>query len=77
MIGSLIYLCASTPGIMLSVGINPLRRILRYLVLYPTLELCYPKGSTFELVGYSNSNWVGVGKFFLDPTPLERDIPSS
>ena len=35
------------------------KRILRYLVLTPTLGLWYPKGSTFELVGYSDSDWAG------------------
>ena len=72
MIGSLLYLCASRPDIMLSVGmcarfqsapkechLMAVKRILRYLVLTPTLGLWYPKGSTFELVGYSDSDWAG------------------
>jgi hypothetical protein len=63
MIGSLIYLCASRPDIMLSVGLCAhfqsapkecqfvaVKRILRYLIHTPTLGLWYPKGSTFELV---------------------------
>jgi hypothetical protein len=33
--------------------------ILRYLIHTPTLGLWYPKGSTFELVGYSYSDWAG------------------
>ncbi|KAK1606629.1 hypothetical protein QYE76_030302 [Lolium multiflorum] len=72
MIGSLLYLCASRPDIMLSVGmcarfqsapkeshLVAVKRILRYLVLTPTLGLWYPKGSTFELIGYSDSDWAG------------------
>jgi hypothetical protein len=72
MIGSLLYLCVSRPDIMLSVGLCAsfqsapkechfvvVKRILRYLVHTPTLGLWYPKGSTFDLVGYSDSDWTG------------------
>ncbi|WVZ70160.1 LOW QUALITY PROTEIN: hypothetical protein U9M48_018848 [Paspalum notatum var. saurae] len=72
MIGSLLYLCASRPDIMLSVCMcarfqaNPkechlvaVKRILRYLVHTPNLGLWYPKGSTFDLLGYSNSDHAG------------------
>jgi hypothetical protein len=72
MIGSLLYLYASRPDIMLSVCMcarfqtNPkechlmaVKRILRYLVYTPYLGLWYPKGSTFNLLGYSNSDYAG------------------
>jgi hypothetical protein len=72
MIGSLLYLCASRPDIMLSAGLCAhfqsapkechfvaVKRIFRYLVHTPTLGLWYPKGSTFDLVGYSDSDWAG------------------
>jgi hypothetical protein len=72
MIGSLLYLCASRPDIMLSVCMcarfqaNPkechlmaVKRILRYLVYTPYLGLWYPKGSTFNLLGYSDLNYAG------------------
>jgi hypothetical protein len=72
MIGSLLYLCASSPDIMLSVCIcarfqaNPkachlvaVKRILRYLVDTQNLRLWYPKDSFFDLLGYSNSDYVG------------------
>jgi hypothetical protein len=65
MIGSLLYLCASRPNIMLSVCmcarfqatpkncyLRAVKRIMRYLVLTPNLGLWYPKGSHFELLGY-------------------------
>ena len=60
MIGSLLYLCASRPDIMLSVCMCArfqaapkeshhlaVKRILRYLAYTPTLGLWYPKGSKF------------------------------
>jgi hypothetical protein len=72
MIGSLLYLCASRPDIMLSVCIcarfqsDPnerhlvaVKRILRYLVHTPYIGLWYPKGSTFDLIEYSGSDYVG------------------
>jgi hypothetical protein len=72
MIGSLLYLCASRPDIMLSVcmcarfqsdpkecHLVSVKRILRYLVSTPCLVIWYPKGSTFDLIRYSNSDYVG------------------
>jgi hypothetical protein len=70
MIGSLLYLYDSRLDIMLSVGLCAhfqsalkechfvaVKQILRYLIHTPTLGLWYPKGSTFDLVGYSDSDW--------------------
>jgi hypothetical protein len=72
MIGSLLYLCASRPDIMLSacmcarfqtdpkeVHLRVMKRIMRYLVYTPKFGLWYPKGSTFDLIGYSNADWAG------------------
>jgi hypothetical protein len=72
MISSLLYLCASRPDIMLSVcmcarfEISPkechlraIKRIMRYLVLTPYLDLWYPKGAHFELIGYSDVDYAG------------------
>jgi hypothetical protein len=72
MIGSLLYLCASRPDIMLSVfmcaryqsdtkecHLVAIKRILRYLVSTPCFGSWYPKGSTFDLVGYSDSDYAG------------------
>ena len=72
MIGSLLYLCASRSDIMLSVcmyarfQVNPkechlvaVKIILRYLVHTPNLGLWYPKGSMFDLLGYSDSDYTG------------------
>jgi hypothetical protein len=72
MIGSLLYLCASRPDIMLSicmcarfqadhkeVHLRAIKRIMRYLVYTPKFGLWYPKGSTFDLIGYSDADWAG------------------
>jgi hypothetical protein len=72
MIGSLFYLCASRSDIMLSVCIcakfqsDPkechlvaVKRILRYLVSTPCFGIWYPKGSNFNLIGYSDSDYAG------------------
>jgi hypothetical protein len=71
-IGSLLYLCASRPDIMLSVCMcarfqaNPkevhlraVKRIMRYLVYTRKFGLWYPKGSTFDLIGYSDVDYAG------------------
>jgi hypothetical protein len=72
MIGSLLYLRASRHDIMLSVcmcarfqanrkecHLIVAKRILRYLVHTPNLGLWYPEGSTFNLLGYSDSGYTG------------------
>jgi hypothetical protein len=72
MISSLLYLCASRLDIMLSVcmcarfqanskecHLVVVKRILRYLVHTPNLGLWYPKGSKFNLLGYSDSDYAG------------------
>jgi hypothetical protein len=72
MIGSSLYLCASRPDIMLfecmcarfqanpkEVHLRVVKRIMRYLVYTPKLGLWYPKGSNFDLIGYSDADYVG------------------
>jgi hypothetical protein len=72
MIGPLLYLCASRPGIMLyvcmctkfqanpkEVHLRAVKRTVRYLVYTPKFGLWYPKGSTFDLIGYSDADYVG------------------
>ena len=72
MIGSLLYVTASRPNVMFSVcmcarfqaspresHLKATKRILRYLKHTQNVGLCYPKGAKFELVGYSDSNYVG------------------
>jgi hypothetical protein len=70
MIGSLLYLCASRSDIMLSLcmcarfqadpkegHLRVVKRIMRYLVYTHKFGLWYPKGSIFDLIGYSDADW--------------------
>jgi hypothetical protein len=70
MIGSLLYLYASRLYIMLfvcmcarfqanskEVHLRVVKRIMRYLVYTPKFGLWYPKGSTFDLIGYSDVDY--------------------
>jgi len=69
MIGSLLYICASRPDILLSVCMcaryqaashhQAVKCILGYLAHTPTLGLWYPKGAQFDLIGYSDSDYAG------------------
>jgi hypothetical protein len=69
-IGSLLYLCASRLDIMLSVcmcarfqaapkdcHLRVVKRMIRNLVLTPNIGIWYPKGSHFELLGYSDADY--------------------
>jgi hypothetical protein len=71
MIGSLLYLCASSPDIMLNIcmcarfqsdpkecHLVAVKQILRYLVSKPCFGIWYPKGSTFDLIRYSDFDYV-------------------
>jgi hypothetical protein len=71
-IESLLYLCASRPDIMLNVcmcarfqydpkecHLVAVKQILRYLVSTPCFGIWYPKGSTFDLIRYSDSDYAG------------------
>jgi len=72
MIGSLLYVTASRPDVMFSVckcaryqaspresHLKATNRILRYLKGTHDVGLWYPKGSNFELIGYSDSDYGG------------------
>ena len=72
MIGSLLYVTASRPDVLFSVCIcarfqsslreshlKATKRILRYLKCTQNFGLWYPKGAKFELVGYSDLDYVG------------------
>nr|GEW64778.1 hypothetical protein [Tanacetum cinerariifolium] len=73
MIGSLMYLTSSRPDIMFAVCacacfqvtpkvlyLHAVKRIFRYLKGKPHLGLWYPKDSPFNLVAYSDSDYVGA-----------------
>ena len=72
MIGSLLYLTASRPYIMFSTCLcarfqaNPkeshlidVKRIFKYLKGTPNLGIWYPKGTCFDLIGYTDSDFAG------------------
>ena len=69
MIGSLLYLTASRPDIVFSVGLcarfqsNPkethLKAVKRILKHTPDLALWYPRGCNFDLVGYADADYAG------------------
>ena len=72
MVGSLLYLTASRLDIMFATCLcarfqsDPkeshmvaIKRIFRYLKGTPNLGLWYPKGTAFNLVGYTDSDYAG------------------
>ena len=72
MIRSLLYLTASRPDIMYSVclcarfqsspkesHLSAIKRILRYLKGTMEIDLWYPKGDNFELIGFSDVDFTG------------------
>ncbi|GJU18972.1 uncharacterized mitochondrial protein-like protein [Tanacetum coccineum] len=73
MVGSLIYLTSSRHDIMFAVcacaryqvnhkvsHLHVVKRIFRYLKGQPKLGLLYPKDSPFDLVAYTDSDYVGA-----------------
>ena len=72
MIGPLLYLTASRPNIMFATclcarfqaypkesHLMVVKRIFRYLKGTPNLGLWYPKGTSFEDVGYTDADFAG------------------
>ena len=71
MIGSLIYLTANGPDIMFATylcarfqssprefHLNAIKRIFKYLSGSLYLELWYPRSSSFDLISYSNADFI-------------------
>jgi hypothetical protein len=52
-------MCARFQADPKEVHLRVVKRILRYLVHTPKFGLWYPKGSTFDLIGYSDADWAG------------------
>jgi hypothetical protein len=74
MIGSLLYLTATQPNIQFVVGLcahfqtSPrsshqmvVQRIFKYLKHTPEFGICYSASSSLDLVGFSDTNFVGCG----------------
>jgi hypothetical protein len=52
-------MCARFQAAPKEYHLRVIERIMRYLVLTPNLDLWYPKGSHFELIGYSDVDYAG------------------
>jgi hypothetical protein len=52
-------MCARFQADPKEVHLRAVKRIMRYLVYTPKFGLWYPKGSTFDLIGYSDADWTG------------------
>jgi hypothetical protein len=52
-------MCARFQANPKEIYLRAVKRILRYLAHTPKFGLWYPKGSTFDLIGYSDADWVG------------------
>jgi hypothetical protein len=54
-----VCMCARFQADPNEVHLRAMKRILRYLVYTPKFGLWYPRGSTFDLIGCSDADWVG------------------
>jgi hypothetical protein len=70
-------MCARFQADPKEVHLRAVKRIMKYLVYTPKFGLWYPKGSTFDLIGYSDADWA-VCKIDRKSTSgtVSREIPS-
>jgi hypothetical protein len=54
-----VCMCARFQANPMESHLSVVKRILRYLKLTPSIGLWYPKGATFDLVGYSDLDYAG------------------
>jgi hypothetical protein len=54
-----VCMCARFQADPKEVHLRAVKRIMIYLVYTPKFGLWYPKGSTFDLIGYSDAGWAG------------------
>jgi hypothetical protein len=54
-----VCMCARFQADPKEVHLRAVKRIMRYLVYTPKFGLWYPKGSTFDLIGYLDADWAG------------------
>jgi hypothetical protein len=52
-------MCARFQATPKDCHLRAVKRIMRYVVLTPNLGLWYPKGSHFEILGYSDADYAG------------------
>jgi hypothetical protein len=55
----LVCMCARFQADPKEIHLRVVKRIMRYLVYTPKFGLWYPKGSTFDLIGYFDVDYVG------------------
>jgi hypothetical protein len=54
-----VCMCVRFQAALKDCHLRVVKGIMRYLVLTPNLDLWYPKGSHFELIGYSDADYAG------------------
>ena len=54
-----VCMCARFQANPKEVHLRAVRIVMRYLVYTPKFGLWYPKGSTFDLIGYSDADLIG------------------
>jgi hypothetical protein len=54
-----VCMCARFQADPKEIHLRVVKRIMRYLVYTPKFGLWYPKGSTFDLIGYSDADYAG------------------
>jgi hypothetical protein len=54
-----VCMCARFQADPKKIHLRAVKRNLRYLVHTPIFGLWYPKGSTFDLIGYSDADYAG------------------
>jgi hypothetical protein len=54
-----VWMCARFQADPKEVHLRAVKRIMRYLVYTPKFVLWYPRGSTVDLIGYSDADWAG------------------
>jgi hypothetical protein len=52
-------MCARFQADLKESHLTAVKRILRYFAYTPKFGLWYPRGSTFDLIGYSDADWAG------------------
>jgi hypothetical protein len=53
-----ICMCARFQANPKEIHLRAVKRIMRYLVYTPRFEMWYPKGPTFDLIRYSDADYV-------------------
>jgi hypothetical protein len=73
----LVCMCARFQDNTKEIRLRAVKRIMRYLVYTPKFGLWYPKGSTFDLIGYSDADYARckTGEKYIWDLSVSREIP--